>query len=304
MVLKQKKIIESDKDNPIGTRVNRKAHLFGNGINRMPTSGDRYEWGNLLDRLNGEFADGEISEIREKPFPMVYDEIINHSLNNGISDEGEIKRFIRQEINQLQTNNRYNDFRNLKTEEILTTNYDYLIEKSLEENWKREPMSKNEKKYSIQRRQTSSEKNIWHIHGEEGDIRSILLGFRHYIDCSSAVKKRAHKAVNDLKTKHRPKEESWVDLFFTHDIDIIGLGMDFTEYPMWWLLAFRHYKNTIDKRLSINNKIRFVIPSFSIDEKKNLTDMLRAYNVELKAVKILQYGDYNRFYKKILNNDY
>ena len=58
-------MLESNKDNPIRSRVNKKAHLFGNGINRMPELGDRYEWGNLLDLLNDEFANGKILKIRE-----------------------------------------------------------------------------------------------------------------------------------------------------------------------------------------------------------------------------------------------
>ena len=32
---------------------------------------------------------------------------------------------------------------------------------------------------------------------------------------------------------------SWVDVFLRDDIHILGLGMDYTEIEMWWLIAFK-----------------------------------------------------------------
>lgn len=278
------------------------AYLLGNGINRMPRiDDDRYEWGNLLLDLNQEFALNSILNIREKPFPMVYDEIVSYSLRNGNQRERNIKTFIQDKIEIIQTNSRYDNLININGSEILTTNYDYLIEKSLNSNWQRNPINRLEYNYSIYRFQQSSNSNIWHIHGEQADSRSLMLGFKHYMDYSSKVKARAELFINGLRTNIEHNNPSWVDLFFTHNIKIIGLGMLFTEYSLWWLLAFRNYKKMTDRNVEVNNTITLVMPSFSLEINRDLIDILKAYSVEYSVVEV-DNNDYDSFYRIALAN--
>lgn len=293
------------KKNAIVTATGKSAYLFGNGINRLGPNTpfpDRYEWSNLLHDLNRVYASSQIQNINEKPFPMVYDEIVNFSLHNNGPLENDIKRYIQTNIQELGANNRYLELPQLNANQILTTNYDYLIEQNLEQNWQRAPVTRLETNYSIYRNQLANQKKIWHIHGEQADIRSIMLGFRHYINSSSRVKARAELFVYDLKSNIPPRYPSWVDLFFTHNVFIVGLGMKFTEYPLWWLLAYRHYKSMSDNNIHINNTITLVMPSFSIPENNDLIDMLRAYGVLLKPVDVPP-NDYDEFYSRILNNN-
>jgi hypothetical protein len=276
------------------------AYLLGNGINRMPRIDyDRYEWGNLLLDLNQEFALNSILNIREKPFPMVYDEIVSYSLRNGNQRERNIKTFIQDKIEIIQTNSRYDNLININGSEILTTNYDYLIEKSLNSNWQRNPINRLEYNYSIYRFQQSSNSNIWHIHGEQADSRSLMLGFKHYMDYSSKVKARAELFINGLRTNIEHNNPSWVDLFFTHNIKIIGLGMSFTEYPLWWLLAYRNQIILSNSNLDVNNNINFFIPSFKKVENADLIDMLQSYGVNCTVIDVLD-NDYDNFYEKAL----
>jgi hypothetical protein len=284
------------KSNAIKTSTGKTAYLFGNGINRASDlNRDRYEWGNLLSDLNSQFANNKISNIRVKPFPMVYDEIVSYSVRNGKQNESFIKKFIQSKINNIQTNIRYNNLYKINGAEILTTNYDYLIEKSLGNDWRRSPINKLEYFHSIYRFQKSANSNIWHMHGEQGDSRSILLGFRHYINYSTKVKSRAELFFNGLKKDTTHNNSSWVDLFFTHDIKIIGLSMSFTEYHIWWLLAYRNLKINSDRYVDVNNTITLVIPSFSSDKNSDLIDMLKAYNVKLKIINVTD-NDYDTFY--------
>jgi hypothetical protein len=284
----------------IKTSIGKKAFLIGNGINRSnDESTDRYKWENLLNDLNSDFANGEIKNISKKPFPMVYDEIVNYSLRQKTKKEGELKTFITKKINDLKHNSKYNSIRNIDGVEILTTNYDYLIENKLTDKWNRSPINKLEYFYSIYRFQESSKSRIWHIHGEQADSRSLLLGFRHYISYSAKVKSRAELFINGLRSQTNHENPSWVDLFFTHNIEIIGLGMLFTEYPIWWLLAYRNQKQISDSKIDINNTISLVYPSLAKEDYINtyIIDMLKAYSVKCREVPSKDYDD---FYKKVL----
>lgn len=281
----------------IKTAIGKTAYLFGNGINRTPDIlDDRYAWENLLNDLNSQYANNSILNVSRKPFPMVYDEIVSYSLKNGNKSESYVKNFIKSNIDRIKTNNRYNNLIKINGAEILTTNYDYLIEKSLDNNWKKNPINKLEYSYSIYRFQKSANSNIWHIHGEQADSRSILLGFRHYINYSTRVKARAELFINGIKKNIVHNNPSWIDLFFTHDIKIIGLSMSFTEYHIWWLLAYRNLKINSDKFLDINNTISLVMPSFSREKNSDLIDMLKAYNVELEFVDVAN-NNYDAFYE-------
>jgi hypothetical protein len=286
----------------IKTSTGKKAFLIGNGINRSNnTSKDGYNWENLLGDLNSIFANNKIKNISRKPFPMVYDEIVNYSLRKKTKKEVELKSFITAKIKGIKHNSKYNSINNVDGIEILTTNYDYLIENKLSDKWKRKSINKLEYFYSIYRFQESSKSRIWHIHGEQADKRSLLLGFKHYISYSAKVKSRAELFINGLKNDIKHENPSWVDIFFTHNIEIIGLGMLFTEYPIWWLLAYRNQKQLSDPKVVINNKIILVFPSFAkIDYSNNyIIDMLNAYGVNHRAVPC---QDYNEFYQKVFTN--
>ena len=276
------------------------ALLLGNGINRSPNSGsDRYEWGNLLEDLNSEFAKGRISRIREKPFPMAYDEITSYAVKNNRS-EFDLKESIKAKIKKLEANDRYQLLDTNLYSEILTTNYDYLIEEKLDPHWKRKPITRDEYYYSIFRNQSSSQKQVWHIHGEQADKRSILLGFRHYLNYTSKVKERAENTIQKITSSEKITKASWVDIFFSHNIELIGLGMEVTEYPLWWLLAYRHYISTVNDRIDVDNEVTYIMPAFNSYKKCNIIDMLKAYGVKIKELGSSD-GDYDQFYEELLD---
>ena len=283
------------------------AYLFGNGINRTEgASKDRYEWGNLLEDLNYKFTKNKVQNISlssekradQKEFPFSYDEIVQTS--KGFK-EAEIKEFIKDKLNELVANPRYTDLPKLRTQEILTSNYDYLFEKSLDSNWKRPPFEKtSETKYSIYRHQYSQNKRVWHIHGEQAMKSSILLGFQHYVDYSSYVRDRANHFMKTTREKKSLNQKpSWVDLFFTHEVNIGGLGMKFSEYPLWWLLAYRNSRKEKGGPVNINNNINYIGLASSLRKNPNLTDALESYGVKVCPVDT---DDYDLLYKLVLTN--
>lgn len=133
---------------------------------------------------------------------------------------------------------------------ILTTNYDYNLEKSLRGEASSASLQA-ESRYSVFRRREIASKFIWHIHGEVESPDSILLGYDHY---SGQLQKLRGYATADRDSKQSPKSPfklnsldfesadapySWVDVFLRDEVHIIGLTLDYTEIDLWWLLAYK-----------------------------------------------------------------
>ena len=297
-------MIKNDKNKlVVNTFQRKKALLLGNGINRTQVK-DLYNWEQLLIDLSKEFSYGVINnERKDKPFPMFYEEIVNHAKRHRNIPESVVKRNVQEKLNNLEINNKFDFLQSVDCDEILTTNYDYLIEQYLQNGWKRgSTVTKQERLYSLYRFQNSGKK-VWHIHGEQGDIRSMLLGFRSYLNYTSKIRDRSNLYLasffNKEKANELEKHQSWVEMFFTHNIHIVGLGLEFTEYTIWWILAQRHYLMTTDKRINVNNEITLHLPSFINSEKLYLKEMMDAYNVKVNIVEIEERDDYDTFYEKL-----
>lgn len=76
------------------------------------------------------------------------------------------------------------------------------------------------------------------------------------------------------------ENHSWIDLFFTKDIHILGLSLDFNKIDLWWLLSFRE-KSKCSKSLNIVNKIYYYIPKEYIAISKSKIDMLKSVGVTI-----------------------
>lgn len=138
---------------------------------------------------------------------------------------------------------------------ILTTNYTYEIENCFHRGYS-ELKSKEKYAKTIARKylgaRTDSRyllhtynkfKNspqIWHIHGEERRPTSIILTHDEYSRLIAQLvienKQNGNKYVeyeNDVHYK------SWLDYFLMSNLYIVGLGMDFSEFDLWWVLNRR-----------------------------------------------------------------
>lgn len=279
-----------------------KAILIGNSLNRQSSPNyDSYSWDSLLNDVSREFTGNMVKNgDNRKPFSMFYDEIINYLYANNGLEESEVRVFIRERLKQLRVNPKYDFVSSMKYDSVLTTNYDYLLEQKLDARWSYRRSSTRERSYSIHRYQEASNLKIWHIHGEQNVRNSMLLGFRSYINYAAEIKKIA----NDyLKSKSKPdqadvtREPSWVEMFFTYDIDIVGLGMDFTEYTIWWLLAYRHFTR-MKSKTSLSNTIRYFAADFDLEAKPFLKEMLSTYGVDVVETKA-RAGDYDDFFQKV-----
>jgi hypothetical protein len=111
---------------------------------------------------------------------------------------------------------------------ILTTNYDYNFTPYAT------GIKTKETKYSLYRYQMYNNTKIWHIHGEINAPESIMIGYEHYMSSIHNIQ------INQKENQKENKKISWIDIFLNDNIYILGLGLDFGEIDLWWLLSYRN----------------------------------------------------------------
>lgn len=333
---------------------NKKALLIGNGVNRLDTN-QSISWSALLQDLKKRFSINVELDNEFKPFPLAFDEMLHQKrgsiyFNDNVKN---LKQYIRKSIEkQLQGKRGFNDFHyklaTLGYDDILTTNYDYSFQKSVNSNFIEEKkefaQNKQESKFSLKRSYYLPNHNlsIWHIHGELFDSRSIsssskyyheesiMIGYEHYSSYLERIQeniwgKSGRQPVEYqslmVRLRNEYKSPFWMDIFFTHNLDIIGLGLDFSENHLWWLFNFRANemrKGSLKNDIRINNTIRFFYPTIKgagqinvnsdLDElvkkrnnmkkSKAIAEVLKAFEVEPKLIHCESYTD---FYEKLTN---
>lgn len=345
----------------INSFQNKRALLIGNGINRIDPN-QAISWGDLLNELKNQYGIDVDLDNEFKPFPIGFEEM-RHQKKGGSSLEKKLKNLktsIREIIDdQLRGKSGYNQFHTkmmgLGYKDILTTNYDYALEKSImsddfKTNKREYAVNKLERKFSLKRRYKMPLNNsfVWHIHGELESPRnitsrsnnypeeSIMIGYEHYSDYLEHIQeningKKGKRISENQSIISRLKSDSigdfWTDIFFTHHIDIVGLGLDFSENHLWWLLNKRatlirnNPSNIEDGKVVINNEINYYYPvlendntfnfnqsiSFnemvkkknSFDKAKAIADVLKSFKVNPKPIVCNSHRD---FYNKFLNN--
>nr|WP_288934799.1 hypothetical protein [uncultured Allomuricauda sp.] len=337
----------------IDSYQDKRALLVGNGINLLDTD-QSFSWGKLLEELKKTYSiDVDLDNVF-KPFPLAFEEMLHQKpgTNNFDSKIKTLKRRIsRSIISQLTEKRGFNDFHkriaSLPYNDILTTNYDYSLQNSILDSFPAEKsnlaINKQERKYSLKRGYHLLDKTFWHIHGELYDSRnysngskyyseeSIMIGYEHYASYLERIQenikgKSGNQKVDNqsLMVRLRDKERSpyWIDMFFTHDLDIVGQGFDFSENHLWWLINYR--ANAIRSleskhKVNINNTIRFYYPQIDganqidinqlgnfnelINKKNNvwkskaIAEVLKAFNVLPKPIQATSYKD---FYDKFI----
>jgi hypothetical protein len=224
------------------------AILIGNGLNRCYLGA--IPWDSLLQNIANDYG---VSFNRENPFPLEFESIVNQILSGQKSPSdsiyGELKQRIAHAVNEQQPEGEslHELFTNqLPINHILTTNYDYMLERSYSNIWTSYQLEKEAKetKYSLYRHTKIGPKSFYHIHGEARYPSTLCLGFEHYAGYLTKMREYLRAAPNmSDRVRHveQPNERSWLELFFSHDIYIVGLTLDSCEIDLWWLLTYRAY---------------------------------------------------------------
>ncbi len=62
---------------------------------------------------------------------------------------------------------------------------------------------------------------------------------------------------------------SWIDLFFTHNISIFGVGLGFEELDVWTLLSYRAELMYKYGKKYVNNRIKFYYRVYEPEKTKD-----------------------------------
>lgn len=279
--------------------------LFGNGINRI--SDNAVSWNDLLDTIKGSnvFDNGNL------PNTMVYERIFMEqhvAKKSHKADEIKIKNCIADAMQSQGSNEVFELLASMDVDNYLTTNYDYAFEKAL--NIAPEKLS-TEEVYSLRRKRKYSTnygtKYLWSIHGEIEHPKSIMLGLDHYCGSVSKIDSYvkgtykhtvAGKSVAVASMQEKLKADSycltsWVDLFFSSNMHIVGLSLDYSETDLWWVLNKRA-RFVADGLVS--NKVCFYTDR--MDKEK--MGLLKSFNVDVVVTRVVN-DDYISMYKSSIN---
>ena len=102
-----------------------------------------------------------------------------------------------------------------------------------------------------------------------------------------------------MKEKIRNKQftdSSWVELFFSSNIHIMGFSLDFAETDIWWVINRRaRMMKDPDLKGRINNRICFYC--HEINEQKKA--LLKSFNVEVEIIALEGSERYEKHYSTI-----
>ena len=256
-----------------------KTLLFGNGLNQL---NEYTTWANLIKRINDYKDEYKIPNTLQYEAQIlqqtlkVLEPIIYNGEYTTISTESNFKNGIAEDMKRYSSNNVYHRIASMDgVTHYMTTNYDKVLKQTLEiMGYKEQGHIGAENTYSLRRRHTlrnesGAIKHIWNIHGEIDMPKSIMLGLHQY--CGSVGKiseylngkykyKSEKKLVTIPKLVDRLKKgtvdlHSWIDLFFTTDVYIIGFGLLYDEIDLWWVLTRR--KRLIRQGYNIRNRIYY-----------------------------------------------
>lgn len=266
----------------------RKTILLGNGINRCILS--NVSWGDLLSTIATKY---NIEINQNISFPMQFETLVNQVLINSKTAIDDAYTEIKQEIISLLKsaalpNNAPHKALTDNADSIITTNYDFLIEQSIDKNFSFENIPIRSKdgnnKYNLRNSILVSEKEVFHIHGDMRRAQSICLGYEHYAGTvqhlreALATKKDngSEKIPAIVLALRNPKysTNTWAEKLFTDDVNIVGLALTQSEIDIWWLITYRAtllYANRFNCKELLNNKIVYHDIGDVFDEKKRFT---------------------------------
>lgn len=234
------------------------AHLLlvGNSINRLSAA---QSWDELLQSLTLR-ADPEANRRRrDKPFTLFFEELRNRYVYRQKGRPEDFMDEIGRTFSRLPTSDLHRQIMALPFQNVLTTNYDYGLEKSVEPagdyTCPSDDFRAGETKFSLFRRRTCGEKFVWHIHGEASVPTSIMLGHDHYTDHAAQMRRYFYQGAayrgtgsfrsglqRDVGTFDQTCDGhpySWVDLFVRDHVHIGGFSFDFSETLLWYLVSYR-----------------------------------------------------------------
>ncbi len=306
----------------------RKCLLVGNGLNRCIDN--EITWGNLLKKIAMDYRVEYNSDIN---MPMEFERIINEYQRRMEEPSDDIYDSIKKELADLligvdlPNEAIHRKLNILKPDSIITTNYDCLLEYAFDEQYRFAESSVNKNaKYLKGSTFSVNSIDFYHMHGIVYRPKTICLGYEHYMGVVEHYRRDLNTMKQDSKTYAKKailkvlegemnSSNPCGELFYTHDIAIIGLGLYESEVDLWWLLTHRaslYYSNIENARNLITNKIVYYDIVNDIDNgdpSKGILDsqmvrheLLKGMHVEVRTYKLSEHSNYKMAYNAIIED--
>ncbi len=272
--------------------------LFGNGINRCFGS---LSWNDLLKQI----ADDNYSFYHKSHSPTLeFDKLM---LINKYTNLSAINTLDRINDGYQAVYKKYLD---LLISDILTTNFDYAIERSLEPKFVYSKNTGNkvlaqETCCSTLRHILLEGKSIFHIHGELSKEKSICLGTLDYArNLNGIIAKITDKS--DVTGELNLKDDvfsgtlaTWAQFFFTDNIYCVGIGLCDCDIDLWWLIIYRA-KLLANGDTRITNKIVYYY-THEGEPNTDFVDLLKSLHIEVRN-KTVYSGEWEKAYIDIADD--
>lgn len=226
--------------------------LLGNGINR---AFNQISWCDLLSKVKCRvFSLDEEKALEKVPYPLravIYSNDTVDQCAKKLSSDLCAFTPPREETELLS------ELLNIPFDAILTTNYSYEIEKTLYPDFHISPGKRNKfrktscvesniqkknhlHRYFLLKDSKQNQHQIWHIHGEAALSSTMIIGHYYYGYLLSRLQSYSGNFMARYKASLRSQNgyicHSWMDYIMLGNIYVVGLGMDFSEMDLWWLV--------------------------------------------------------------------
>jgi hypothetical protein len=268
----------------------RSALLIGNGVNRLNSDGPG--WQKLISALASKWnLDGFVEALPRKPFTLAFDELTLLARRQQ-KNRTAVKTEVAELIKKLRPGEYHHKLVTLGIPNILTSNYDHALEIAACGD-KGNPVHAKSPKYNLFRRRSCGNIDVWHIHGDADVPRSIVLGYDHYAGTIERMRqylKRGYrgyrspfkKGVSDFEDGSEPF--SWIDIFLRDDIHIVGLGLDFSEIDIWWLLYYK--ARLANRKVSVGSTFFYEFSDAKTDDASGRLDVMKGFGVGVRKIAV------------------
>lgn len=249
--------------------------LVGNGPNYL--SGD-FSWQNAVRVAAQLFRRAsEAEQLIKEPLPLVYEALVC----GAPSEEGAVKVELARQMQKIRHNECHQELMGLGWRTVLTTNYDYCLEESSGEKFLPKNLA-GESTYSLFRRRRSMGHDVWHIHGEVDGPRTMMLGIHQYAGHMQKLRQYLTKRENgsplvfgEAGWEEGDSKHSWADLFLRDNVHIVGLGLDYSETVLWWLLSYKQRLRHLKKKgVSVGRTTYYQMGNFRSDRRLQVMEAL------------------------------
>ncbi len=274
--------------------------LLGNGINRAYGFAS---WDGLIRSIQTKkLTKEELKCLNKVPYPLQPIILTEDNV-------GQQMRECAVELTDLRAPDEEEEllraYASLPVDTILTTNYTYELEKALIPDFKCYALrfckarkttvfntGKDAKRQLHTYYEYGNERSVWHIHGEAARPDTTVLGHYYYGKNLSKMQQYIPSLISRYRASFSRGKGiecySWIDYFMTGNVFIVGLGMDLSEFDLWWLVNCkkRHFENT-----------SVVIFKPDITPEQRL--LAEAYGIKIKAGGLVD-EDYRGYYRYVL----